>query len=111
MKKPKATKPQPAAPVPVGATAPLSEFKIMLPKAQSVALAGSFNGWDPKRTPLRREADGCWRVFLPLAPGRYEYRYVLDGQWIDDPNAKQFAANPHGTRNAVLVVPAQAPVA
>ena len=83
---------------------PIVEFKITAPKAQQVALVGSFNGWDPKRTPLRNEGGGVWRVLLPLNSGRYEYRYIVDGQWCEDPSAKEFSTNPFGGHNSVLTV-------
>jgi len=67
-------------------------------------LVGSFNGWDPNRTPLRNEGGGVWRVLLPLNSGRYEYRYVVDGQWQEDPAAKEFVPNPFGGHNSVLTV-------
>ena len=49
--------------------------------------------------------NGRWLKELALPPGRYEYRLVVDGQWIDDPLAKEFVPNPHGSRNGVIVVP------
>ena len=82
------------------------EFKITVPQARAVALAGTFNGWDPSRTLLRNEGGGLWRVFLAVGPGQYEYRYVVDGRWQDDPNAKESVPNPFGGRNSVLVVSA-----
>ena len=48
--------------------------------------------------------DGRWLKELALPPGRYEYRFVVNGEWVDDPNAKEVAANPHGGVNAVLTV-------
>jgi 1,4-alpha-glucan branching enzyme len=80
------------------------EMKFTAPKARSVSVAGSFNGWDSQRTPLRKEAGGVWRAFVPLSPGRYEYRFVVDGQWLEDPDAKESISNPYGGRNSVLVV-------
>lgn len=82
----------------------LVEFKIILPKAQKVALAGTFNGWNPDQTPLLNEGGGVWRIFLPLTKGQYEYRYVVDGQWQVDPAAKKFAANPFGGQNSVVTI-------
>jgi len=82
----------------------LIEFKITVPNAQKVALAGTFNGWDPNRTPLRNEGDGVWRVFLPLTKGQYEYRYVVDGQWQTDSSATQVSPNPFGGHNSVLTI-------
>lgn len=79
------------------------EFTLKLPQASSAALAGSFNGWDPKRTPLRKEANS-WKTTLWLPPGRYEYRFVADGKWLSDPAAKESVPNSYGSTNSVLVV-------
>ena len=83
---------------------PIVEFKIRLPKAATVTLAGTFNGWDPQRTPLRNEGGGLWRIFLPLNRGRYEYRFVVDGQWQEDPSAQESVPDPFGGRNSVVTV-------
>ena len=80
------------------------ELKLTAPKARSVSVAGTFNGWDSKSDPLSKESGGVWRAFLQLSPGRYEYRFVVDGQWQEDPGAKESAFNPYGGRNSVLVV-------
>ena len=80
------------------------ELKLTAPKARSVFVAGNFNGWDAKSNVLNKESGGVWRAFLQLSPGRYEYRFIVDGQWQEDPNAKESAFNPYGGRNSVLVV-------
>ena len=104
MKRNSASNPrQPAGP-PASWEDPIIEFKITLPQAQTVAVVGTFNGWDPSRMPLRNEGGGVWRVLVQLNPGRYEYRYVVDGQWQEDPAAKEFAPNPFGGRNSVVTV-------
>ena len=46
---------------------------------------------------------GKWVKQLSLTPGRYEYRFVVDGDWVSDPNAEQ-TPNPHGGCNSVLIV-------
>ena len=74
--------------------------------AQEVCIAGSFNDWHPSVTPMVRLDDGKWAKELALPPGRYEYRFVVDGQWVDDPAATDLIPNPFGTPNAVLVVAA-----
>ena len=51
-----------------------------------------------------RLADGKWAKELTLPPGRYEYRFVVDGQWVDDPAAKETLPNPFAGFNAVLIV-------
>ena len=79
------------------------EFILNLPTAQSVGVAGTFNNWDPKRTPMQKDG-GNWKASIPLAAGRYEYRFVADGQWLSDPNAKESVGNDFGSTNSVLVV-------
>jgi len=79
------------------------EFALKAPQASSVVIAGSFNNWDPQKTPMQRDGDG-WKAKVPLAPGRYEYRFVVDGQWITDPNCKETVRNDYGSTNSVLVV-------
>ena len=80
------------------------EFCLELPGVKSVAVAGTFNGWDHKRTPMRKDSNGGWRASIPLGPGRYEYRFVADGRWVSDPKAKESVSNGFGDTNSVLVV-------
>ena len=79
------------------------QFSLHAPQAKSVQVAGNFNNWDPKKSRLERDGDG-WKANIPLAPGRYEYRFVVDGEWITDPNCKETVRNDYGSTNAVLVV-------
>ena len=79
------------------------EFKLTAREAKSVAVAGSFNNWSTKKTPLRKEGES-WITTLELPRGLYEYRFVVDGNWLSDPNAKQSIANPFGTINSVLTL-------
>ncbi len=51
----------------------------------------------------RDPVDG-WKATVALPPGRYEYRFVVDGQWISDPNAKESVGNSFGSTNAVVVI-------
>ena len=82
------------------------QFTFYAPQAKSVAVAGSFNGWDPTHAPLRKDRNGDWSAALTLAPGRHEYCFVADGQWFTDPNAPETAPNPYGGQNSVRVVAA-----
>ncbi len=76
------------------------------PDAKEVSIAGSFNGWNPGATAMEPFGTGCgqWEVDLHLEPGKYEYRFLVDGNWTDDPSGGPFVANPFGTRNSVFVV-------
>ncbi len=82
----------------------LCRFEFQSDGAQKVCVAGSFNHWRPGATPMVAVGGGLWAKELTLPPGRYEYRFVVEGKWTDDPNAKEVAHNPHGGINAVLTV-------
>lgn len=53
---------------------------------------------------MMRSENGEWFSVIWLAPGQYSYRFIVDGQWCDDPCATQRVPNPFGTENALLVV-------
>lgn len=74
--------------------------------AKTVALSAEFNDWSTDKTPMTRDASGHWEATLDLPPGRYEYKFVVDGQWVPDPLANETVWNPHGTLNSVIEVPA-----
>ena len=74
------------------------------PNAKDVCVAGSFNQWHPEATPMVSLGDGRWAKELALPAGRYEYRLVVDGAWITDPNASETTPNPFGSANSVLQV-------
>ncbi len=82
-------------------------FELHHPGARSVCLAGTFNNWQPEGTAMAAVGSGKWAKDVSLLPGTYEYRYVVDGQWMEDPQAKKSAPNPFGTWNSVLTVPAR----
>jgi 1,4-alpha-glucan branching enzyme len=80
------------------------EFILNQPQARAVAVVGSFNDWDANRTPMSLESAGCWKATVWLPAGRYEYRFVVDGQWMSDPSAKEHVQNTFGSTNSVRVV-------
>ena len=61
------------------------------PLATNVFAAGLFNEWNGTATPMARRADdGWWYVELDLFPASYGYKFVVDGNWIEDPLAEDF---------------------
>jgi 1,4-alpha-glucan branching enzyme len=90
------------------ASAKSSELKIKFafdkPDAGEVYLAGAFNDWDTRSIPLERNEDGTWSTVLELSPGRYEYNFVVDGNWVQDLSCSEMVTNPFGTRNCVITV-------
>ena len=79
-------------------------FTLEAPEVTEVYLAGSFNDWDPQAEPLEKDEGGLWTTSLALDPGEYEYLFVVDGEWWEDPACEESVPNPHGTYNSVLKV-------
>jgi 1,4-alpha-glucan branching enzyme len=98
---------RPVAPAAQSAERPVEkphDFSLNLPKAQAVSVAGSFNNWDPNRNAMCKGQRGIWKATIWLPPGRYEYRFVADGQWLSDPRAKESVPNSFGSTNSVVVI-------
>jgi Glycogen recognition site of AMP-activated protein kinase len=73
--------------------------------AERVALCGDFNDWAPEGISLARAADRSWQVTVPLVPGSYRYKYLLDGvTWENGPDADSYEENAYGTLDSVIVV-------
>ena len=83
---------------------PSVHLELFDPNAADVCIAGSFNQWQPQATPMVSLGNGKWSKELTLPAGRYEYRFVVDGAWITDPNARETAPNPFGTANSILTI-------
>jgi 1,4-alpha-glucan branching enzyme len=90
---------KPAAPKTLGVT-----FALHKPDAKHVSLCGEFNGWSPTATPMKRHDDGRWETTVALAPGRYQYKFLVDGDWLLDPAAQKNVPNEHGSLNSVIEV-------
>jgi beta-lactamase regulating signal transducer with metallopeptidase domain len=71
--------------------------------ARIVTLAGSFNDWDPSAQLLTREGDE-WVCRLELPPGKYGYKFVVDGKWMTDPANPFREKDGHGNTNSNLNV-------
>ena len=80
--------------------------EFIKPDAKQVCVAGSFNEWKPESAPLSLKGNGRWVGDLTVQPGRHEYLFVVDGQWIPDPNAHETVQNPFGGKNSVMIVSA-----
>lgn len=78
------------------------KMKFEAPAAQSVVVTGSFCEWNPAGHPLKRGHDGVWTTTLVLPSGRYEYRFLTDGDWRDDPDCAERVPNSFGTQNCVI---------
>ncbi|HAM50503.1 MAG TPA: hypothetical protein DCP92_07320 [Nitrospiraceae bacterium] len=81
------------------------QFFYSAPAAKSVTIAGSFNHWDPDQAMLTKPSnEGVWTIVLPLSPGRYEYRFVINGkEWVLDPSVPS-VDDGLGGKNSVLFI-------
>ena len=79
-------------------------FEFYAPGAREVQVGGTFNDWAPSKCPLKKEAAGWWRAQLKLPPGRYEYRYWVDGIWENDQRPVICVPNAFGSWNCVVEV-------
>lgn len=81
------------------------QFRIRVPDAHQVQLAGTFTGWKPAVT-LTRSATGEWTALVPLRPGVHDYAFVVDGdRWVADPNAPQVDDSFGGTNSRISLPP------
>ena len=80
------------------------KFEFSAPEAQEVWLVGDFNNWAICTNPMKKDRKGLWKATLPLAPGRYEYRFLADGQWENDPSCSCCVPNQFGSMNCVRTV-------
>ncbi len=79
-------------------------FAFTAPEAMSVQLVGDFTHWQQDPINLQKDPDGVWRIAVELKPGTYHYRFLVDGQWRDDPECALYVPNPYGSRDAVREV-------
>jgi 1,4-alpha-glucan branching enzyme len=74
--------------------------------AESVSVAGDFNGWNRLATPLARNGSGLWSTEMDVPrPGRFEYKFIVNGnRWIEDPSNGMKTPDSYGGLNSVLVI-------
>src|SRR5262249_27597836 len=78
-------------------------FTLEASDAESVQLAGDFNGWALNGSEMEL-TDGIWKKVVKLPPGRYRYRYVIDGRWQSDPLNAVVEPSAYGGDDSILVV-------
>ena len=79
-------------------------FAIEAPQAQDVRVTGEFADWSYEGLPLQRGDDGVWSAVLDIGEGTHEYRFIIDGVWVKDPNNIESVTNEFGQENSVVVV-------
>jgi len=81
-----------------------TEFSLLALEAKTAFIAGSFNQWNLSSHPFKKDKQGIWKISIPLDPGQYEYRFLVDGEWQNDPKCSSFVENPFGTVNCIKIV-------
>lgn len=79
----------------------LATFSLFAPNAKKVSAAGSFNNWNTNALKLKKDSQGNWTGSASLKTGRYEYLFFVDGEWVNDPKARETVTNAFGTINSV----------
>jgi 1,4-alpha-glucan branching enzyme len=80
------------------------EFSLDAPEATTVLLAGDFTGWQQKPLAFTRQKTGIWKLSVVLPSGAYQYRFLVDGQWQNDPSCSTRCLNEFGSENCVCKV-------
>jgi chromosome partitioning protein len=82
-----------------------TQFALKAPEAKNVYVTGSFNNWSLGNDDYRlRRENGVWKVNVPLKPGVYEYQFIVDGVWMEDPDNPRSQKNQFGDNNSLVEV-------
>lgn len=93
-----------AASKPRAAAAPKTPVTFVLdaPSGFDVSIAGNFNKWEPKG--MTKGEDGLFRITMKLAPGTYQYKFLIDTEWREDPQNPRKQPNEYGGFNSIIDV-------
>jgi len=80
-------------------------FELETTDAKKVILMGDFNNWNPKKHLMKKDGNGIWTKTVMLFPGEYEYKFLVDGEWTEDPKNDQKCLNRFGTLNNIYKLP------
>lgn len=79
-------------------------FSIAAADAKQVYLVGEFNNWKPGAHPMKKDGKGKWKKQLQLAEGTFEYKFLVDDQWVADPENLKSCPNCFGSQNSIVHV-------
>ena len=79
-------------------------FTVLTTDANAVAVAGDFNDWE--KVELKKLKNGSFKGALNIPTGAsYEFRYFIDGEWVNEPEADGSKWNDFaGAENSLLEV-------
>ena len=79
-------------------------FSFKAPDALSVMLVGDFTHWQKEPISMKKGKGGVWSTTVKLNPGTYHYRFLVNGDWRDDPECTIKVSNPYGSENSIRKV-------
>jgi len=80
-------------------------FQVTAAPGSKVSVVGTFNDWDPEKNPMKDNPDGGpYKTVIAIPPGKYEYKFVINGAWCVDPNCSERVPNCHGSLNSVICI-------
>ena len=80
-------------------------FNYYDPVAQNVQLVGDFSNWEPVEDVMVQEkGNNIWKGTFPLDPGKYQYKFVVDGEWKIDPYNPEAVTSDLGVNNSLVIV-------
>lgn len=81
------------------------QFELSVAPGSQVFVAGTFNNWSPTANQLKdNPGSGHCKTALHLRTGRHEYKFIVNGVWIMDPNCNDWTPNGRGSLNSVIHV-------
>ncbi|MGC9323658.1 MAG: AAA family ATPase [Desulfomonilia bacterium] len=79
-------------------------FTYYSPRANKVYVVADFNNWKTHENPMQNlEGTGVWQALVPLGKGRYEYKFFVDGQWVNDPDNPNTIKNEFGENSYIEI--------
>ena len=80
-------------------------FTVHAEAGQDVRLAGSFTDWETKAKKMTfKKTNGVYSATVKLAPGEYQYKFIIGDKWTTDDQNAEFVPNDKGTFNSKLVI-------
>jgi 1,4-alpha-glucan branching enzyme len=80
------------------------QFSLQAGDVGKVSLVGEFNNWNPDADPMKRDGNGKWKKTKKLPAGNIEYKFWVDGVWMQDPENIRTCPNCFGTLNNIVKV-------
>jgi len=80
-------------------------FRFETPEARDIYVVGDFNEWkmsDEGR--LGRSENGCWEKRMEIPPGRYRYKFIVDGEWTPDAKNPELEPNVFGSFDSIITI-------